>query len=641
MNTEKLYWIELCGFDNSREDLGVNKFLGAIPQNVTGIVILFANVEFYNSFSPSAEEKFLDLDDCVYGGRRRFKENDDLLWTNFQLKKLVSILHEKKIKVYATVFDSMETIREGSFSELHGETAQLMADGSRNPCVDVTATLTDGRNYGKFLVSQIKAALKYYDFDGAHFADGISSWRIPLQITDFSSGRLLEFSEFLSDAKKKKSVALLAEKNAVENNSRRVAEKVWNGYRAEWIEFCSRKWAEFYNFLCGELSAAGKECIANIAWVRDPFEALYRYGFDYRLIDFSKLSAIIVNDVNRKVTPESDSCGFKISKDEHKYSNNDAPPVMMAWRAAVGNVKHYTMVPVRDNQEKWDALSSCPNSFNAKAYRRNNCFYFDGEYKRICEGLLYCLSTGVGENEWRFIAEKETASRSAGERPQGFCWLFSETAFGKEVKNYVDNRTPSAFWKLRELQISGLSLYTVTRFEHIYNIDMPLVCFSVNDFSEEERRRLETYNKNPLIIFGNRNPLKRKPNLTLLCTNNDNCYIFNIEREGVLNIGDVKKRAFRKVYKENAECIWIKNLNYKCISRTESRRTAKTLHRIFGLYAASGDVLLNVLSSNGEKTVILDNPSSTEKASDLRLSNKKLSREVIAADGVVAVKTRV
>ena len=53
MEKDKYYWIELCGFDKSSDDFGVERLLASIPQNVTGFVILFANIEFYNDFEPT------------------------------------------------------------------------------------------------------------------------------------------------------------------------------------------------------------------------------------------------------------------------------------------------------------------------------------------------------------------------------------------------------------------------------------------------------------------------------------------------------------------------------------------------------------------------------------------------------------
>ena len=611
MEKDKYYWIELCGFDKSSDDFGVERLLASIPQNVTGFVILFANIEFYNGFEPTDKEYLLSLDDCIYGGRRRFGENTALLWSNFELKKLVEILHKKGKKVFATVFDSMETIVDGSFSSCHGEIAQRMADGSCNPCVDVTAVLSDGHDYGQFLIEKIKQVLLYYRFDGAHYADGISSWRIPLQITDFSSRRLKMFAEFLGDEKTKKEILKLAANDPSAGiASRRLSEKVWNRYRKEWIRFSAAKWAKFYNQLLTEVKSIGKENIANIAWVRDPFEALYRYGFDYNLINLKNLSAIIVNDVNRKIVPETDSCGFQISRDEYKYSNNDAPPVMMLTKAAAMNLKQYTMAPIRDNCEKWDALSTCPDSFRAKVFRRNHCFYFDGIYKRISEGVLYCLSTGVGAQEWAFIAAKERESLVEDIRPEGFCLLYSDSAAAAELDNYVRERLPSMFWKLRELQISGLSLYTVTRFEYLDKIDMPLVCLSTEDLSENEKSTLENYHGNPLVVFGRGNPLKRLPNIIIRCTNNENCYIFNMEKNGTFDVGDRKKFAESKIrMREGAESIWIKKLCYRRISRRENKNTVKILHQLFGLPFGSGNVLCNVLRSHGQRQIIFDNPN--------------------------------
>ena len=610
MQNDKLYWIELCGFDRTQPDFGIDKILSDIPQNVTGFVILFANIEFYNSFCPSAGEYYLSIDDCVYGGRRRYGEDDSFRWTNFQLKRLIALLHARHIKVYATVFDSMETIVPGSFSAAHNEIAQLMNDFSRNPCVDPTAELADGRDYGAYLIQKVCEALVYYGFDGAHYADGISSWRIPLQTGDFSDKRLAQFAEYLKDDAKKEAVGkIMSEKAELGKTARDRSRKIWNRFREEWIGFCAARWADFFNRLCREVRAVGKENIANIAWVRDPFEALYRYGLDYSLIDISLLSAVIVNDVNRKIVPESDSCGFKISKDEFKYSNHDGVPVMMLTKAKLRGVKQYAMVPIRDNCEHWDALSDCPNSFKAKVYRRNNCFYFDGSYKRINEGILYCLSTGVSAEEWRFIAQTERDSVLQDARPLGFCLLYSDAAAKKEVGNYVQARKPSAFWQLKELQIAGLPVYTVTNFEYLDRIDMPVLCLNTEDYSEEEKAALKKYLK-PIVAFGEAPVFPDKQCIEIRCKNNANCYIYNIGRGGLYDVSD--KNAFgckRKRMMEAAAGIWIKYLGYRKISRSENRRLVAALHHLFGGCRAKKDILLNLVQADGNTVALADNPN--------------------------------
>ena len=69
---ENLYWIELCGFDKSKKDYGVESLLNDIPQPVDGFVLLFANLEFYHEFVLDGDDTLLSINDCVYGGKKRF-----------------------------------------------------------------------------------------------------------------------------------------------------------------------------------------------------------------------------------------------------------------------------------------------------------------------------------------------------------------------------------------------------------------------------------------------------------------------------------------------------------------------------------------------------------------------------------------
>lgn len=601
---ERLYWIELGAFDRDLADFGVPRFL-ARTGGAEGVVILFGDIGFYHAFREDADE-LLRPDDCFYGGSRRFGDDPSRLWTRGQLCALVSRLKAENLAVYFTVFDLCDPAGD-AFARAHGEILQRLRDGSRNPSVDLTADLADGRRYCDFLAEKAARAAKFCGADGLHLADGISTRRIPVQILRCGEEELRQVARIAEGEEKRAAEKLLAE----EGDDARRGRRVFAGCRKAWLKYCADRWTERFNALVGATAAGGLKIIMNVAWLRDPFESYYRYGFDYEGVDFSAVRAVITNDVNRKVVPESDSLGFRMSGYETRYCENDAPPVMMCIKGLRPDLKQYMLVPVRDNNENWDVMGKMPHACVAKAFRRNNVWYFDGTYRRVSEGELYCLSSGVSKEEWDFVHGAGEKSRFPALAPEGLCLLFSDSAYRAETDDYLRARTPSAFFAVKELQISGLPLYAVTRYEFLNRADMPLVVLNGQNHSREERARLEGYTRTPLVAFGRDNPLRRTPDRVISCENAVNCYLFNVPRgeEIVLPAARKNSRPFRA--EECADGIWIKRLDYRFPDRGRVRRMGREICRILGLCAVRGrgEVAVNFARTPDGRTAVFDNPS--------------------------------
>lgn len=47
---KRWYWIELIGFDNTLEDLGVTEFLSRVSPEITGLSTFLYSSEFINSY---------------------------------------------------------------------------------------------------------------------------------------------------------------------------------------------------------------------------------------------------------------------------------------------------------------------------------------------------------------------------------------------------------------------------------------------------------------------------------------------------------------------------------------------------------------------------------------------------------------
>ncbi len=125
----------------------------------------------------------------------------------------------------------------------------------------------------------LRRILTDYGFDGYHGADGYAHPRIPIYIGDFSDDMVGQFTE--ASGMSLPDPAWLRCDGSSEMIARR-ADWIWHDRRREWIAFYSDRLKGFWRKVVSALHAQGKSVMLNSAWTRDPFEALYRYGIDYK-----------------------------------------------------------------------------------------------------------------------------------------------------------------------------------------------------------------------------------------------------------------------------------------------------------------------------------------------------------------------
>ena len=212
MKKDFLYWCELCLFNPAKEDCGVSEVLNNFAKKPDGIVFLFSDISFYNLFTVNNREYALRLSDCIYGGENRVYKKENINWTNYKLKKLVSILQKQNIGCFATVFDIVADMSNEFYIENPG-ILQKIFDGTHNNSVDITAKINNVP-YAEFLGKKIADVVEYFGFDGVHLADGISSRRIPVQSIGFSDEEITDFAnKKISDAEDLSYIKALTEKN--------------------------------------------------------------------------------------------------------------------------------------------------------------------------------------------------------------------------------------------------------------------------------------------------------------------------------------------------------------------------------------------------------------------------------------------
>src|SRR5690606_28840715 len=120
-----------------------------------------------------------------------------------------------------------------------------------------------------------------YGFDGWHAADGWGPARGPLSYAEYSDDMFQQFVEA-----ERIDVPSKIQFNCGDSQAKHEARAdwIWQSRRREWLNFNTDRWAAFHRKQAAAVHAIGKQVVINSAWTRDPFEAVYRYGIDYRKI---------------------------------------------------------------------------------------------------------------------------------------------------------------------------------------------------------------------------------------------------------------------------------------------------------------------------------------------------------------------
>ena len=273
-------WIELIGFDNTLPDYGVREFLSRMPVKPEFVTLLLFDAELVHTHAGLEHDFFIGELQCSYFGRPYNEERRRQEWTAFQLRGLVAELKKSGIEVFPSFFDFVVTParaerhnvrrREPVWIDGHPELLTVDRYGTRRDedfCL--WKHLADGTLYEDFFVKQLIAFLKDYGFTGFHGADGFGHPRLALCKGDFSADMTAQFSEF-------------ADLTLPELPPPELATWILAYQREAWSRFHAARHAAFWTKLAGALKRENLRCYLNTGWTRDPFEALFRYGVDYR-----------------------------------------------------------------------------------------------------------------------------------------------------------------------------------------------------------------------------------------------------------------------------------------------------------------------------------------------------------------------
>ena len=495
--SERWIWVELIGFDNTQSDYGVAEYArtaGFVPD---AVCLLVSSSDFVLLHQGMEAEYPLAPDICSREGHTHNQQRQRQGWTNHQVRGLVDALRRAGVKVFLSFFLSYFSDRHHhEWASNHKELLSRHSDRDGFGSLNVLKRFKDGTWLEDHFIEKVLAAVEDYGFDGWHGPDGHGPLCGSIYSVDFSD-------DYLDQFEKARGIRLpeaiwQAGQETCAGRTRR-AEHIWREHRRDWIEFFADRWARFWGKMMTRLHAAGKLGVINSAWTRAPWEALYRYGVDYRKFADAGVDAMVV-----------ETCAASLSMDPRPSTRDpvrsyDMYSMLGLIRAFAPGMKLVYLQTTQDIVERWDAIRHAPMVLEREVYNVSNVYLTqpDGSLRRAADGALTCLGDGMSSREWETLGEWVGLALDAmPKRILGATLVWSDAAVYNQIDDFTRWRTWNIHRILFSLQELGAPVQSVVRSDQLEGAAGPLLVLNPHLFTPEELRRLSAYDRGPVILVG-------------------------------------------------------------------------------------------------------------------------------------------
>jgi len=481
---ENYVWIELIGFDNTKKDFGAGALLDRMGFTPEGIFLLVTSIDIINTHKGVDSEYLLEPYFCSYVGHPYNDERARQNWTNLQLKGLAEVLHSFGIESYISIFDYMSP--EGSFNHPELYTS-IWSDGKESiqRCLYMTKRFADGSLYEDFFMSAAIKFLSDYGFDGIHLADGVCRPRVPLQWADMSDDMLEQAGIKIP---------------AGESRDKYIAENK----RQEWLAFCTKRWGEYLKkVICG-IAGAGFKVALNSTWTKDPMEAYYRYGIDYKLIAELPVDLFVAENgaPTLCIIDNEANAGYKQSYEERKLLHHAFRASLMLTCACMGKTKLVPLYPVRDTTEQYDVIHHLPTALPKHSAAIFSSFVWDEDgLKPVIAGNTFCLGDGLSSDNWRYLRLcADNAYIKDVKSIPGATVIWSDARNKNEINALISHRTPSTHRLLSLLLRRGAAVFKTAHIDDLEYVRGDILVTNPLLMPENELNKIKGY-KNGRILY--------------------------------------------------------------------------------------------------------------------------------------------
>jgi hypothetical protein len=489
---KKWLWIELIGFDNTLPDFGVSELLKRMEIKPEAVALLLCSPEIIHSHKGLAQDFRIGAQHCSYLGRDKNGEKKRQDWTAFQLRDLLSTLAKQGLQTYVSVFNLIMTEQAAKKSSLpdfdvwaaqHPELRYQLADGNFSNCICAWKTLADGTPYEDFLSQKLPDFLRDYGFSGFMASDGYAQPRAPLAEGDFSDEMIAQFSA---------ACGIVVPHGSVSQKAAWILAE----HRYDWCCFHVQRQARFIKKIASAVHACGKRIVALSAWVRDPFEAIWRYGVDYRELVASGIDALIIESSAGTIEIE----GWNAGETTEILDRNRA--MLLRMRAHLPETEFIQLHCIKDDCEEYCVLQHAPPLAASEILSMASMRFADtGE--RCVAGVMACLADAIPTAAWKFLDDAWRLSFTTGNgNPESPLLLWSDAALDRELVAYPMTRRCSSFRTTAELITHGVPLAWSGTLKAARKFpDVPLLIIHPRFWSKEELSSLLTRNV-PVFLVG-------------------------------------------------------------------------------------------------------------------------------------------
>lgn len=477
---ERWVWTELLGFDANQPDCGVRQYLETLNFIPDVVSLLIAAPDMILQHADLDSDALLPADYCARDGHDGNEIRPRQEWTRFQVRDLVARLKDAGCQVYLSNFTHyLDDKFHREWLSDHPECKITWATHGKRDALFVLSRMADGSYFQDFFAAQLVQVCLDYGFDGWHGPDGYGP-SSPIFVAGWDDDF---FGQFITRGQEGIPASITTPALDQPEKLQARMDWVWRHRRLEWIEFYSDRWAEFWQTVTTSLHAIGRRTVINSAWTRDPFEAKYRYGIDYRKIVDTGVDAIMV---------ETAAGGILLGSKDRDY-HYDYLAMLLLIKAYVPDAKLIFLHNIKDVAEDWDLLRHAPAMLEREVYALANVFHLShsGRIERCVDGFLACLADGISREEWTRLAQVwEMAFEGNPYKVPGAKVLWSDDSLHNYLAEFPTQRDASAHLLTYRLMEQNAPLQMTVPIGSMELTEGPFLIFNPHLLPEDARLRV-------------------------------------------------------------------------------------------------------------------------------------------------------
>ncbi|MBQ4631704.1 MAG: hypothetical protein IJB70_12065 [Clostridia bacterium] len=483
-----MIWTPLIGFDRDQPDCGVGEYLDTTGFIPAALSVFIFHPDIINEHENMDKEFTFHIDFCHYFGAPRNEYRERQPWTNYDLRKLGKNLADRGVEAFIGVDGVyLENSRHYEWQSDHLELLSYGVNGRMK--LNVLKRFKDGTYYEDFFVDKVVRCLTDYGFAGLHVSDCFCPPGYSISNGDFSCDMLEQFAAHSGVTYPDEIAKRFGydEQSDIEERQK----FIWGNLRREWIEFYVWRWKKFWTKVSTALHAIGKKIMINNAWCADPFEALYRYGIDYRVFYESGVDYLLAETV--PTASELLDCRPYIFQQYMSHAQ------MMHVFNPDNNLN--ALLGVRDCTEGWDAIHHIPTRLEKDMYYLANMYTkHNGEYKHSVAGYMVTLGDGIVKSEWEWLEER--GELAYGVKPVDIIAptiVWSDHAHYALLDEYIDSRRPSTHKQYFEAQRKNASTGAAVRIEELSGVNGSIFVPNFDLFAPDEQKTILSFDRGTVI----------------------------------------------------------------------------------------------------------------------------------------------